>query len=80
VVKEDEHPRGRNQGHVADLIVDGLRDGGLAENQYATIYSEEEAITHALEQMRDNDLVVILADDVNKSLNLVRRYSADGVK
>jgi len=30
--------------------------------------------------MKDNDLVVILADDVSASLELVRRYSPDGVR
>ena len=80
VVKEDEYRRGRHAGNIADLIIDGLRDGGLSENQYATIYNEQDAISHAMAQMKDNDLVVILADDVGKSLELVRRYSADGVR
>jgi cyanophycin synthetase len=80
VVKEDQYRRGRVEGDIADLIIDGLREGGLSENQYATIYNEEEAITHAMHQMKDNDLVVILADDVSGSLDLVRRYSADGVR
>jgi hypothetical protein len=31
-----------------------------------------------MQQMRDNDLVIILADDVNASLGLVRQYSGDG--
>ena len=52
----------------------------MEENRYETIYNEQEAITHALEQMKDNDLVVILADDVSASLDLVRRYSPDGVR
>jgi len=80
VVKEDEFRRGRDAGNISHLIVDGLRDGGLSENQYATIFNEQEAITHAMEQMKDNDLVVILADDVSRSLDLVRSYSADGVR
>ena len=80
VVKEDEYRRGRDKGHIAELIVEGLRDGGMDDNQYATIYDEQEAITHALERMKDNDLVVILADDVTRSLDLVRRYSPDGVR
>jgi cyanophycin synthetase len=80
IVKEDQYRRGRPDGHIADLIIDGLRDGGLGENQYETIYNEQEAITHAMQQMKDNDLVVILADDVTGSLDLVRKYSADGVR
>jgi cyanophycin synthetase len=78
VVKEDAYRRGREPGDIADLIVDGLRDGGLSENQYATIFDEQEAIAHAMEKMKENDLVVILADDVSGILDMVRRYSADG--
>jgi cyanophycin synthetase len=80
VVKEDKYRRGREAGDIADLIIDGLRDGGLSENQYETIFSEQEAIAHAMEKMKENDLVVILADDVSGILDMVRRYSADGVR
>jgi cyanophycin synthetase len=80
VVKEDDHRRGRDEGHIAGLIVEGLRDGGMRDGQFETIHSEQEAITHALEQMKENDLVVILADDVAGSLDLVRHYFPDGVR
>ena len=80
VVKEDEYRRGREEGRIAELIVEGLRDAGMDDNRYETIYDEQEAITRAIEQMKDNDLVVILADDVSRSLDLVRRYSPDGVR
>jgi cyanophycin synthetase len=80
IVKEDLHRRGREPGRIADLIVDGLRDGGLIENQYETIFDEQDAITRAMQRMKDNDLVIILADDVNASLGLVRQYSSDGTR
>jgi cyanophycin synthetase len=80
IVKEDVHRRGREAGRIADLIVDGLRDGGLIESQYETIFDEQDAITRAMQRMKDNDLVIILADDVNASLGLVRRYSSDGTR
>ena len=50
----------------------------MSEHQYEVIYTEAEAIQHALGQMKDNDLVVILADDVKASIECVRKYSADG--
>jgi cyanophycin synthetase len=78
VVKEDDYRRGREAGHIADLIIEGLREGGLKDGQYETIYDEREAIAHAMEMMKDNDLVVILADDVAASLETVRQHSADG--
>ncbi|MFL5470576.1 MAG: cyanophycin synthetase [Gemmatimonadaceae bacterium] len=80
VVKEDADLRGRDPGEAASLIVDGLRDGGMEDGQYETILGEEEAIVHAMTQMKDNDLVVILADDVSASLAVVRRYFGDGVR
>ncbi|MGH7602795.1 MAG: cyanophycin synthetase [Gemmatimonadaceae bacterium] len=75
IIKEDEERRGRDEGNVAGLIIDGLRAGGLSEKQYETIFDEREAITHAIQQMKDNDLVVILADDVARSLDIVRHYA-----
>jgi cyanophycin synthetase len=80
IVKEDADRRGREKGQVADLIIDGLRAGGLSDRQYETIFSEKDAIAQAMQQMKDNDLVVILADDVTGSLDLVRRYSGDGLR
>jgi len=77
IVKEDEHLRGREQGSTAQLIIDGLVDGGMKDNQFETIYSEPEAIARAMSQMKDNDLVVILADHVGASLDIVRAYSSE---
>jgi len=72
--------RGRDPGRTAQLIVEGLLDGGMNEDQYETMFTEPEAIAHAISQMQDNDLVVILADDVSRSLDAVRKYSTDGVR
>ena len=52
----------------------------MNEDQYETMFTEPEAIAHAISQMQDNDLVVILADDVSRSLDAVRKYSTDGVR
>jgi UDP-N-acetylmuramyl tripeptide synthase len=80
VVKEDTYRRGRENGKIAELIISGLREGGLKVGQYATIFDEQEAISHAMEQMQDNDLVVVLADDVAKSIDLIRRVAGDGAR
>jgi len=49
----------------------------MKDNQFETIYSEPEAIARAMSQMKDNDLVVILADHVGASLDIVRAYSSE---
>ena len=76
IVKEDEDLRGREQGSAAHSIIDGLMAGGIEENRFTIIYNERDAIEHAMAQMKDNDLVVILADHVSESLDAVRQYSA----
>jgi cyanophycin synthetase len=76
IVKEDQDLRGREQGGTAQFIIDGLLDGGMAEDQFETIYSEPEAIAAAMLQMQENDLVVVLADHVSESLDAVRQYSS----
>ena len=80
IVREDDNRRGRDQGSAAQLIVDGLLDGGMNEDQFETIFSEHDAIAHAIARMRENDLVVILADDVPGSLDTVRKYSDAGAR
>ena len=76
IVKEDKDLRGREKGSVAELIIDGLMEGGMEENQFQTIHDEREAIGYALDQMKDNDLVVILADRVSETLDTIREYSS----
>ena len=78
IVKEDTYRRGREPGQIAARIIEGLREGGLGEQQYEIIYDEQEAIAKAIERMQENDLVVVLADDVNASLDLIRSHSVDG--
>ncbi|HEU4748935.1 MAG TPA: cyanophycin synthetase [Gemmatimonadaceae bacterium] len=80
IVKEDTFRRGREPGRISNLIIEGLREGGLGEQQYEIIYDEQDAIARAIDRMQENDLVVILADDVGASLDLIRRHSVDGVR
>ena len=40
IVKEDENRRGREQGAIARIIADGLRDGGLADDRIEIILDE----------------------------------------
>lgn len=77
IVKEDDDPRGREPGDIARLIIEGLESGGLPRDRVEIVDEESEAVEHALLSMRDNDLVVILADDVPAVLGQVRRFGAD---
>ena len=72
VIKEDEDPRGRQPGEVADLISKGI----CQENPnvgYEVILQETEAINMALSHAKTHNLVVIFPDKVNRAISLVKQ-------
>ena len=75
VIKEDTDLRGRDPDEVADLIRQGLRQGGLAEECMQVIHDEEEALRTLLPQLREDDLFVIYSDKVPKTLAIVREHA-----
>jgi cyanophycin synthetase len=77
ILKEDVNRRGRKPGEIARVIGEGLAEAGIAEDQVETVYSEGEAVAHAVERMRDGDLVVVLVDDVPAVLEQLRPFRAN---
>ncbi|MEO8192594.1 MAG: cyanophycin synthetase [Gemmatimonadales bacterium] len=76
IVRDDKYRRGREPGEISRLIAEGLREGGLREDQIDIVHDEKEALAHAMNVMKDNDLIFILADDVPAVLEHVRQLSA----
>ncbi|HVE77241.1 MAG TPA: cyanophycin synthetase [Gemmatimonadaceae bacterium] len=74
IVKEDQHRRGRGPGEIADLVVDGLREGGMPEDCIERVFEEPKAMARALEMLGPDDLVVSLVDDVPSVLAQMRSY------
>ncbi len=77
IVREDEDLRGRAPGETAALIRQGLREGGLDPRDIEVVRDERSAIRHALNELEDEDLLVILASDVPGTLRDLRP-AADG--
>jgi cyanophycin synthetase len=71
-VKEDNDTRGRERGATANLVIEGLREGGASPNHIEVVHSELEAVDRAMSLLETNDLAVILADDVRGVLERVR--------
>ncbi len=80
VIKEDEDLRGRAPGEVAHLLREGLLESGMPADMVRIIRDEPEAIRTALDEMRDGDLVVILAGIVSESLASVRAHPRVGAR
>ena len=65
IVREDDHPRGRQPGEVADLIISGVRSAmadGARCRQIERVLDELESTRHALARSNPGDLVVICVD------------------
>ena len=77
IVREDKYRRGREPGEISRLISEGLRKGGMREDQIEVVYDEGESLERALSQMGENDLVFVLADEVPAVLAQVHRLSAE---
>jgi cyanophycin synthetase len=77
IIKEDEDLRGRDPGEVAELIADGLRQAGMPDEKITIIPSEADAVSTAMRQVGEDDLLFILADKVPKLLALVREQTTD---
>jgi cyanophycin synthetase len=79
IVKEDDDLRGREQGEIAALVVDGLVAGGMARDKIEIVHNEVAAVTRALDVMETNDIVVVLADDVRGVLEYLRPIAVGNV-
>jgi cyanophycin synthetase len=77
ILRDDKHRRGRAPGEVSKLIAEGLREGGLADDHIDIVLNEREALGHAMAYMKENDLIFILADDVNEVLDHVKQLSSE---
>ena len=77
IVKEDRDKRGRADGEVADLIVQGIRQSlnGTKPVPHSICLSELEAVERALSQAPENGLVVIFPESVSQVIDLINRHN-----
>jgi len=72
LLREDDNLRGRKPGEVGDLLRRGLLDAGFPADRISTqVYSEEEAVQHALETAQPGDLLVIFGDKLDRCWNQI---------
>jgi cyanophycin synthetase len=76
IVKEDPDRRGREDGAIAALVVEGLREGGMDEERIEVILDEREAVDRVLREVGDGELALILADDVPGVLAQLHPHSS----
>ncbi len=67
ILRRDDDPRGRDQREVPELMAKALRAAGIAEDRFAIVIDEAEAIEAGLAAGKPGDLVVIFADNLTRS-------------
>jgi cyanophycin synthetase len=73
LVREDDDRRGREPGVINDLVLEGIRSE-KPDMPVELFSSGVEAIERALGGARKGELVVILADNVKRSIEIVSRF------
>jgi cyanophycin synthetase len=73
ILKEDIDRRGRERGEIAGLLTEGLVAAGMDPARIEVRYEENEAVTAGLDLLHEDDLLVVHADKVPATLDVVRR-------
>ncbi|WP_195265851.1 MULTISPECIES: cyanophycin synthetase [unclassified Clostridium] len=75
IVKEDKDLRGRKQGEIAQLIVDGMRSSS-DRKKYEVILREEDAFEKALNMANSGDTVIVFFEDMKPLVNIINKFSS----
>ncbi len=75
VIVTDCDPRDREKGETANLVFQGLIDGGLSKDSIELILNEDEALDKLFEAAGDGDLLVIQIDELEPIMsNVIKRH------
>jgi len=73
IVREDDDLRGRAAGDATRLVIEGIKSV-KPEMPIKEITDAREAINYALRHARKGELLVILADNVSRSIEIVSKF------
>ncbi|MDQ3749803.1 MAG: Mur ligase family protein, partial [Acidobacteriota bacterium] len=73
IIRRGDYLRGRTQEQVYTLLQNGIAESDK-KLDFEIVHESKDAIFRALDSARKGELVVILADTVNKDLNYVSQY------
>jgi cyanophycin synthetase len=79
VVRQDDDLRGRGDGELPGLMEAALARSGMKKEAVSIVPDEQQAVEHALKMARRGDLVLVLADKVNRAWRQITKFrDADG--
>jgi cyanophycin synthetase len=77
ILKQDDDTRGRASNEVPELMKKALLEAGMKSSAIEIVLEEDKAIEHALRTSERGDLVLILADKVNRAWKQITKYKPD---
>ena len=73
IIRQEKHLRGRTEGEIIDLILEGLNEGD-ASVTHEVISLEVEAIKHAISLAEEGTYIVELRDVIDNAIDIVQSY------
>ena len=73
IIREDESLRGRNEGEVNKIVLDGIKSE-KPDLPVKVITNEVEALNFALKKAKKNDLLVLLPDNIPRAIMIVNEF------
>lgn len=74
-IKEDQDKRGRKCGEIAELLRQGALSAGFDKNNIKIIIGEEEALSEAIDNGSENDLIITFFEKYEPLLKLISTKS-----
>jgi len=71
-IKEDKDKRGRVEGEVADLLLNGVLSSGFNKKSADIILDEKEALKSAIDNSNDGDIIIVFFEEYLPLLDLVK--------
>ncbi len=75
ILYEDHYVRGRQKGEIMGLLRRGMADGDRV-NEIEEIHGAVKAVEAALRSVRPGELLLLQADEIDETVNFVKRYLA----
>ena len=75
IIRDDRDLRERAPGETAALLRAGLRDAGFPDDHIEMVPDEHDAVDRAMQMLGAEELVVVCAEKVPKTLELVRAWA-----
>jgi len=76
-IKEDMDLRGRKQGEVANILLEGVLQGNISREMVEIIYDEVEALKKAILDAHPGDMIVIFYENFERVLQCIEEIKAD---